>query len=81
MSFNITQTLKIKNKDGSRTVRFKIYKNNLKPMTSNEIKTISAMILKRGKVGTDFNIVGHSDKLPENAPVSIQALILQIGEQ
>jgi hypothetical protein len=74
MSFNIKQTKKIKYNDGSRTVRFTIYKNNLKPMTPDEIKTISAMLLKRTKIGTDFLIKGHSDKLKPDDPVSIQAL-------
>ena len=74
MSFNISKTKNITNRDGSKTVKYQIHKKNLSPMTPDEIKKISAMLLKKGKVGTDINIAGHSEKLEKDAPVSIQAL-------
>jgi hypothetical protein len=74
MRFNTTQLKRIVNKDGSKIVKYQIYKKDLTPMTADELKTLSAVLLKKGKVGTDFNIVGHSDKLKADAPVSIQGL-------
>jgi hypothetical protein len=74
MSFNISKTKSITNRDGSKSVKYQIYKKNLTPMTSDELKTLSAVLVKKGKLGTDFNIVGHSDKLAVDAPVSIRGL-------
>jgi hypothetical protein len=74
MSFNISQIKRIVNRDSSKTVKYKIYKNNLTPMTPDEIKKLSAVLLKKGKVGTDFHIVGNSDKIEVDDPVSIQGL-------
>ncbi len=74
MSFNISKTKSITNRDGSKSVKYQIYKKNLTPMTSDELKKISSMLLKKGKVGTDFNIAGNSEKITADSPVSIQAL-------
>ena len=39
-------------------------------MTPGEIKKLSAVIVKKVKAGTDFHIIGNSDRLKEDAAVS-----------
>ena len=60
--------------DGSTTVAYQVYKKNKTPMTASEITALSAKLLKNAPAGADFNMRGHADELPKDAPVTMRGL-------
>ena len=74
MSFHITTLKNLATASGSKTVVYQVHQNNKKPFTAEQLKALTAQILKKAPTGADLQIKAHADKLPDNAPVIIQAL-------
>lgn len=73
MSFHLNTLKNHTNPDGSKTMKYQVYKNNKQPFTAKELTTLTAMILKKAPTA-DMQIKGHADNLPANAPVTLQGL-------
>ena len=73
MSFHLKTLKNHVNQDGSSTLKYQVYKTNKQPFTAKELKTLTAMILKKAPTA-DMQIKGHADNLPANAPVMLQGL-------
>ena len=74
MSFHISTLQNLTTKTGAKTVVYQVHQNNKKPFTAEQLKALTAQILKKAPTGTDLQVKAHADKLPANAPVIIQAL-------
>ena len=74
MSFHLNTLKSTEMKDGSKVIKYQVYKKNKKPFTAQELQTLSAMILKKAPTSSNLQIKGHADFLPDNAPVTLQGL-------
>lgn len=73
MTFKINKTKEIKNADGSRLVKFQVYKTDRAQITPLELNTLSNKIIGKSVEGTKFQITAHNEPIPQGN-VAITAL-------